>query len=752
MSSFYLQRMLRARVPRAGSRRALIPAIFTSAIFVSAALLFLVQPMFTKMVLPRFGGTPAVWSVALVFFQSALLAGYAYAHWLMRSVPSRLGAVVHLLLLSVAALTLPLSIASGWSRPPVSGHAFWLIALFATSVGLPFFTLAANAPLLQAWLARTGEPAAKDPYFLYVASNLGSLVALISYPVLIEPFVGLGDQSRFWSAGFLCLIALIGTSGLVLWRSPEERAAVTDVPDDAPLESRTAARWGALAAVPSGLLLAVTAHISTDIAAAPLLWVVPLALYLLTFVIAFAQRPLIPHRFVLAAQPLCVLGLVAVIVLDPVKTMLWLIAIHLLVFFACALMCHGELARTRPHTRDLTAFYLCIAAGGALGGLAAGLIAPHMCSWVAEYPMLLALALLCHPLAPQIRRHAVLVLVGALVLAASLPLIAFVWPTLFDESTFSKTAAVLLAIGVLLWRAPPLGAGIIAAVLLTHHMLFEQAGALSFRSFFGVTRVLDSPDHQFRLLAHGTTLHGAQRIRDTEGEVVHGMPEPLLYYWHGSGISQAIDAVRARISGPMRYAVVGLGAGTLACRAGPDDVVHYYEIDPVIVRIARDSALFSFISVCRPDVPITLGDARLTLGDAPDASYDLIIVDAFSSDAIPAHLLTREAMALHLRKLDAHGMIVLHLSNRHLELASVAAGIAAANGLLTLLNDSADIDEIANPYKFAGTVAASVRQSEDFGALARSTAWQAIEPDPKQRVWSDDYSDVFGALWRKLRE
>jgi hypothetical protein len=338
------------------------------------------------------------------------------------------------------------------------------------------------------------------------------------------------------------------------------------------------------------------------------------------------------------------------------------------------------------------------------------------------------------------------------VLAASLPLIASLWPTLFDEGAFSKTAAVLLIIGVLLWRAPPLAAGIVAAVLFTHHMLFEQAGALSFRSFFGVTRVLDSPDHQFRLLAHGTTLHGAQRIRDADGEPVHGMPEPLLYYWHGSEISQAVDAVRARVSGAMRYAVIGLGAGTLACRAGADDVVHYYEIDPVIVRIARDPALFSFISVCRPDVPIALGDARLTLGDAPDGSYDLIIIDAFSSDAIPAHLLTREAMAVYLRKLDAHGMIVLHLSNRHLELASVAAGIAAANGLLTLLNDSADLDEIANPYKFAGTVAASVRQSEDFGLLAQSAEWQAIAPDPMQRVWSDDYSDVFGALLRKLRE
>ncbi len=611
---------MRARVPEAIRRRAL-PSIFIGATFLSAGLLFLVQPMFTKMVLPRFGGTPAVWSLALVFFQSALLAGYAYAHWLARA-PARISVLLHLALMGLAALALPLSIAPYWSRPPETGESFYLIALFAASVGLPFFALAANAPLLQAWLARSGQPAAEDPYFLYVASNLGSFLALVSYPVLLEPFVMLGDQSRFWSFAFVGLIALIGACGTTLCRSPEERALVP-LASEAASDWRTAACWIALAAVPSGLLLAVTAHITTDIAAAPLLWVVPLALYLLSFVIAFQRHPLIPHRLVLAAQPLFVLALVAVIILEPMKTMLWLIGIHLAVFFVSALMCHGELARTRPSPRHLTAFYLCIAAGGALGGLAAGLAAPQAFNWVAEYPILLALALLCHPLAEQMRKHTPLLLVAALGLAASLPAIALLSPGLFEESTFGKTAAVLLGIAVLLWRAPPLAAGIVASVLFAHHMLFEQAGALSFRSFFGVTRVLESADHQFRLLAHGTTLHGAQRIRDENGEPSNGLPEPLLYYWYGSGISQAFDAVRARVSGPIRYAVIGLGAGTLACRAGPEDTVDYYEIDPVIGRIARDPTLFSFISVCRSDVPIKLGDARLTLVDAPDASYDL---------------------------------------------------------------------------------------------------------------------------------
>jgi hypothetical protein len=737
--------------------RALLLTAFAGAIFFSAALLFAVQPMFTKMVLPRFGGTPSVWSMALVFFQSALLAGYAYAHWLTRIAPMRVSVLAHLLLMALAAFGLPLSIAGNWGRPPDFGEALWLIALFTASIGLPFFALAANGPLLQAWLvqtwlARSGEPAAKDPYFLYVASNLGSFVALVSYPVLIEPFVRLTDQSRFWSAGFIFLIALIAACGVALWRSPPESVRAPDWEGDASPGWRVAVRWVALAAVPSALLLAVTAHIGTDVAAVPLLCVVPLALYLLSFVIAFQRRPVVPHRLVLVTQPLFVLALAGVIVFAPVKTMLWLIGIHLAAFFICALMCHGELARTRPSARHLTAFYLCIAAGGAVGGLAAGLLAPHAFDWVAEYPVLLALALLCHPIAQRMRSHTPHLMLAAVVFAAVLPVITLLWPTFFDERTFLKTAAVLLAIGVLLWRAPPLAAGIVASVLLAHHMLFEQAGAVSFRSFFGVTRVLDSPDHQFRLLAHGTTLHGAQRIRDPDGAPVGGMPEPLLYYWHGSGISQTIDAVRTRIPGPMRYAVIGLGTGSLACRAGPDDLVHYYEIDPAIVRIAREPALFSFISVCRPDLPITVGDARLTLSDAPDATYDLIIIDAFSSDAIPAHLLTREAMAVYLRRLDAHGMIVIHVSNRHLELASVVAGIAAANRLVTLINEGGDLDEAANPYKFGATVTASVRETADFGLLGESPEWHAIDPDPRQRVWTDDYSDIFGSMLRKLRE
>jgi spermidine synthase len=302
---------------------------------------------------------------------------------------------------------------------------------------------------------------------------------------------------------------------------------------------------------------------------------------------------------------------------------------------------------------------------------------------------------------------------------------------------------------VLFWRVPLAFAATVAFVLIGAHVAFEQVGSKSVRSFFGIFKVVESSDGQFRVLQHGTTMHGAQRIRDDQGQPVTGRPEPLLYYFDGSAMSQAVEAVRTRLApAPMRYAVIGLGAGTLACFARPEDSVTYYEIDPAAIRIARDPTLFNFLSECRPDVPIVLGDARLTLEEAPDASYDLIIVDAFSSDAIPIHLLTREAMAIYLKKLAPHGMIVLHISNRHLELASVAAGIAAANGLVMRLHDSVDP---AEPYKYAGTVAAIARDDADFGVLANSSEWPVYAPDAKQWVWTDDYSDIVGSVMRLLR-
>jgi hypothetical protein len=744
------------RKRRAARSREALLATFIAAIFLSAALLFLIEPMFTKMVLPRLGGSPSVWSVAMVFFQTMLLAGYAYAHVLTRYAPGPMSILIHLVVMALAALTLPLAI--GAARPPAEAETFWLLGLFTTSIGLPFFALAANGPLLQAWFARTDHPDAQDPYFLYAASNVGSFLALLSYPTVVEPLIPLSGQTKLWSIGFFVLTALIALSGVLLWRvsgrAPPRSAnsRSTDAANaDAPTW-RDGLKWCALAAVPAGLLIAVTAHISTDVAAVPLLWVLPLALYLLTFVIVFQRRPLIPHWLATGLQPLFILALVGVVIFDPIKTIIGIIALHCAVFFVNALVCHGELARRRPPARDLTYFYLWMAAGGAIGGIAAGLIAPHVFNWVAEYPILIVLAALCRPgLALPSHRHGRYLVFGALAVIVLVMIAFYQSHPEFEETRFNWVIGSFLAVAVLFWRTPVPFAATVAVVLFINHTYVDVNGTTSVRSFFGVHKVADSEDGRFRILSHGTTLHGAERIRDGSGNPVSGRPDILMYYYDGSAMAQVMEAVRARSAGPIRYAVVGLGAGSLACRAKPADTVHYYEIDPAIIHIARDSGLFHFLSACRPDVPIMLGDARLTLADAPNGSYDIIYVDAFTSDAIPIHLLTREAMAVYLSKLTPHGIVVIHVSNRFLELASVVTGIAAANGAVARVNDGSDFVENVNEYLFVGTVVAVARNNQDFGALARSEYWPLQTPDLNQWVWTDDYSNIVGAVIRQLK-
>ncbi len=384
----------------------LLLTTFIATIFVSAALLFAVQPMFTKMVLPRLGGAPAVWSVAMVFFQTALLAGYIYAHLLTRFAPGRPSVIIHLVVTALACFWLPFSISTGWGRPPETGEAFWLLAVFALSIGPPFFALAANAPLIQAWFARTGHPSAHDPYFLYAASNVGSFLALLSYPIAVEPFVPLSDQRWYWTGGFYVLLLLIAACGLLMLRSVNQAPSAIAVNSDdvvagteeaAPPSWLDVVSWIGLAAVPSGLLIAVTAHIATDVASVPLFWVVPLSLYLLTFVIVFQTRPIIPHWLVVRIYPFVILAFVVVLMMLPIESILTQVAMHLGVFALTALLCHGELARRRPPPRYLTAYYMWISVGGMIGGILTGLVAPHVFKTVAEYQILIVLALLCRP-------------------------------------------------------------------------------------------------------------------------------------------------------------------------------------------------------------------------------------------------------------------------------------------------------------------------------------------------------------------
>jgi hypothetical protein len=747
---------------------ALILGVYTTAVFLSALLLFGVQPMFTRMVLPQLGGSPSVWSVAMVFFQSMLLAGYAYAH-VLASLHNRYAAVViHLVLLLAAALTLPLAIAHGWGNPPVSAAApIWLLGLFGLSIGLPFFALAANNPLLQAWFVRTGHRDAHDPYFLYAASNVGSFLALLSYPLLFEPIFTLHAQNRIWSIGFAVLIVLIVACGLLMLSVPARMARKTKRSRSEPKPGwPTIGRWVFIAAVPSGLLVAVTAYISTDVAAAPMLWAIPLSLYLLTWVLVFQRQPLIPHRIALLLQPFAIAGIVALVVFAIRLGLFLNIAGHLLAFFFIALACHGELARTRPQARHLTTFSLASAFGGMVGGLFSGLVAPYVFSWVAEYPILAALAVLCRPFSQHSSRTP---------LPLPLPLGEVVnnwfWPVTvaigifliylsYDGFRFDDTdphltiiVLVLAAASIAVMRDPPKSAFAVALAFVTV-WLFPVDGTdiQTLRSFFGVHKIYESDDGRFRILKHGSTIHGAEMIETESGEPVAGRPQPITYYHSKSAMSRVIEAVRARKAGPLRVGVIGLGSGSLACHIAPNETWRFFEIDPTIVAIARDPDHFSFLSSCAPTVPIVLGDARLTFAQESDHVYDLIIVDAYSSDAIPVHLATAEAMAIYKSKLAPQGVVMMHISNRHLELRSVVEGIAAANGLKTWIwsRDREETDD-AN-YIFSSDVAISAENASDLGTLGRDQFWVLTPPNPAVRTWTDDYSNIAGAVWRKYNK
>jgi hypothetical protein len=740
------------------SRNRLVLLVYTVAIFVSALLLFSVQPLFTKMVLPRLGGSPAVWSVAMVFFQSLLLMGYVYAHLLMRINNRLIPILVHLALLVVAFATLPLAIAARWGEPPTSGYAIWLLGLFVASIGLPFFALAANNPLLQAWFVRTGHPDGVDPYFLYASSNIGSFLALLSYPFVFEPVFTLRMQNLLWTGGYGVLIVLIAACGLLLWRSPASVPSGGAAESDAPAPSlSTRARWVFLAAVPSGLLIAVTAHISTDVAAAPLLWVLPLSLYLLTWVLVFQSRPLLPHKWMLLAQPVAIAGVIVLLAVGGEQNLLLTLGGHQLCFFVIAMACHGELARTRPNARYLTGFYVALSFGGMIGGLFAGLIAPNVFSWIAEYPILIVLAALCRPLEnerwPGLSGFLWLLAVGSALL---LIVPSQIKGQMFDwfEAHRAYLAGGVAALGMLLalvFDMARLKLAAVAALALVLVRVYpaDDGRVDTVRSFFGVHKIVTTPSGRYHVLMHGTTIHGAQKFLNPDGTPVAGRPEPISYYHKDGGIGQAITAVRERKDAPLRAAVIGVGSGTLTCAAAPGETWKFFEIDQTMVDTARDIRYFSYVQNCQPDFKPVIGDARLTFAREADGLYDLIIVDAYSSDAIPIHLATQEAMKIYKDKLAPHGVVLMHVSNRHLELASVVVGIADANGMKSWVydEDSGRDDE----YIFATNVVVSARTEADVGKLAMSDKWEATDANPNQRVWTDDYCNVLGAVYRRLR-
>ena len=740
--------------------------LFSLAMFLGAALLFMVEPMFAKMALPLLGGSPAVWNTCMVFYQGALLAGYLYAHLAPKWLGVRRQAAFHVGLLLLILFTLPISIFRGWTPPADGNPVAWLLLLLFLSVGLPFFVVSTTAPLLQKWFAQTSHAFAHDPYFLYGASNLGSLLALVAYPTIIEPYLRLHHQAWAWAGGYLVLIALISLCGVIVWRatgqtgtaiSLEPPAAATgngNAPSAAgPLSLSQRFWWVLLAFAPSSLLLGVTTFLSTDIASVPLLWIIPLTIYLLTFVLVFARKPLIPHRIMVFLEPFVLIPL-AVLFFVQIKATTWqVLPLHLLGFFIIAMVCHGELMHSRPPAVYLTEFYLWISVGGVLGGIFNALLAPVLFNSVIEYPLMIVVACLLRPsLDPanqksHPRRWDLLL---PLILAVLLALLGQVFQAAPDRFRPLIILVIACTAGAICYsfRFRPWRLGLGLGVLIFAGMWFvvqPQRVLLQERNFFGVSKVAEDDAGRYRILTHGSTIHGAQSLDPAERR------EPLTYFHRGGPLGQ----IFAVFSGPrakQEVAIIGLGTGTITGYAQAGQRFTFYEIDPAIERIAWNPRYFTYLSDCPAQVKVILGDARLSLRGAPESFYDMIILDAFSSDAIPIHLVTREALSLYLSKLKEGGILVFHISNRYLDLQPVLGNLARDAGLVSWgRDDKKQSKEELEKKRMVSSWVVMARTQADFRDLARDQRWRTVPVRPGDALWTDDFSNIWSVfIWRSV--
>lgn len=927
--------------------------VFALTLFTSATLLFMVEPMIGKMILPLLGGTPAVWNTCMVFFQAVLLVGYGYAHFSTTWLGARKQAALHLVLLVLPFLFLPLvvnrDLIKGGENPIVG-----LLLLLSLSVGLPMFVVSASAPLLQKWFASTSHPAAKDPYFLYGASNLGSMIALIGYPTVVEPHLRLGQQSFDWTIGYGLLAALTAVCAVFLWLSPPNAESNTEMetiaaknanksggrsseaiqpskhglhagkaPQSEPLSETTLTstlsgevtwlrvlRWVALAFVPSSLMLGATTYITTDIAAIPLLWVGPLALYLLSFIIVFSRVPAWVHKGMVLAMPLLVLMLLFFITSEwksegnilHLHWITWSLCMHLATLFVVSMVCHGELARDRPPPQFLTGYFLWMSVGGVLGGLFNALVAPMIFSGIVEYELVMVLAcFLAPPLEPDKEspwgRRFDLILaglfagIGLVLIAVRLSAHDIPFEDLKDAPWPWELAALLgaVAIGVvaalrarerkfdrwmdlilplclatlflgLFWglrsdvvwarvvnlanslhlsakkSLPVLTFGVplvlsytfierplrfalgVGAVVLASGFcsIFENSITYQERGFFGVLKI----EHElyrygedafaFRRLVHGTTLHGMQFVHPQERR-----DEPVTYYHHTGPMGEIMMVYNGEDTPPekMNIGVIGLGTGSMAAYARPGQHMTFYDIDPVVKRLSFDEGdgpfpYFTFVQDARArgaNMELVMGDARLTMEKKQlkdSEKYGIIVVDAFSSDAIPIHLITLEALDVYLDKLTQDGVVCFHISNRHLDLRPVLYNLARERGLAVIyqsddreedarstallgktssswvllsrsqerLNKLIDLNDWENvrsevrlellplslwPDNGTGMVgqAILIRNFLDEAMSKRPAPWKPLEPDEswpdlnKVGVWTDDYSNLLSVFW-----
>ena len=664
--------------------------IYAATIFLSSFLLFMVQPLIARVILPWFGGSAAVWTTCMLFFQVLLLAGYAYAHALGK-LAGRRQAIVHSILLVAALATLPVMPAESWKPSGEQEPITRILLLLGATVGLPYFLLASTSPLIQAWFARARP--GENPYRLFALSNFASLIALLGYPFFVEPVFAAREQVNLWSWLFAAFTVLCAA---VAWRTPHA-TALSEAEAAVPVATLDYAWWLGLSATGSVLLLSVTNHLTQNVASVPLLWLVPLSLYLATFIIAFEGKGWYQPRFL---WPLLLVALVAMAWLLIDTEYHYRLALQLGVFlpgmFVGCLFCHGELYRTRPAPRHLTAFYLTISAGGALGGLLVAVVAP-------------------------------LVFTGYFELGAGLAALAVLAVLRFVNI---GRIAYVLSLLVLL------GVGACATYDGFRH---QKDVRVAKRSFYGVLRVKEygvpGDDSHLRRLVHGTIMHGEQYLSDANRRML------TTYYTETSGIGAAIHSKEDH---PVRVGVIGLGTGTIAAYGRAGDSYRFYDIDANVIQIARSE--FSFLGDSAARTETALGDARLTLEREPPQGFDVLAVDAFSSDAIPVHLITREALEAYLRHLQPDGIVAFHVSNRFLDLIPVVARVAAELKLhAVLISDDPEDEDKTIRSRSDWVLVSRDPQALEADAIVEAGATPA-EDRPEWRTWTDDYSNLIQIL------
>jgi len=712
-----------------------LTALYSVTLLASAFLLFCIEPLVAKMLLPVAGGAPAVWSTCLVFFQITLLAGYAFTQAALRRVRPKIHALVYLALFPAAIASLPIAMAH---RELGTHPALSVLAMLGTSVAVPFFVLSTLAPALQRWFATRSE----DPYFLYAASNVGSLCALVAYPLVIEPSVDLGAQSRALRFAFVALAVLVGACAFVM----RDVAAPSARQESPAIAWSRRARWVVLAAIPSAQLVAVTAHVTTTVAPAPLLWAVPLAAYLASFVIVFAKRT-IPHAVVAKRLPfVVVVGLL--LLATGANHPEWLvIALHVAVLLFVAVHCHGAMVEDRPPAARLPEFYTWMSVGGALGGAAAALVAPIVLKHPIEYPLCLLFALACVPsVAPPKWARVVAEDRGAkrsglsffrgfggsapIAIAAVAVAVACHF-VLVRASGWVETAAACapILVAFALDRHARAMTWALAGVVIVqtasedarNHVIVRE------RSFFGAFAVVR--DHGVTALMHGSTLHGLQRA-----EAPH---EAALYYSKEGPIGDVIELARPHLR---NVAVVGLGTGTLATYAREGEHWRYFELDPAVIRIARDPRYFTFLG---ENADVVAGDARIELAK-DDGRYDLLVIDAFTSDAIPTHLLTREALATYRARLAPHALLAWHVSNRYLDLRPVLGALADDAGLAVKLRDDGNLGPDRDKRGHQPSLWIAMAEAPDE---LPTKNWQEVPRRADFRVWTDERASIV-TVWK----